>query len=105
LRTIRKIAITQMSGVLIIPLWKNAKFCTFGFRDGVHLNAMFENVQLLRMHTLARGIFKEGYNWGKRDTVSWDKDRFRARPSSVRVFARIRRMLQAPVWQRLQCLL
>jgi hypothetical protein len=32
LRRIRKIAITQMSGVLIISLWKNAKFWTFKFQ-------------------------------------------------------------------------
>jgi hypothetical protein len=33
MRTIRKMAITVMKGVLIIPLWKNAKFWTFAFRD------------------------------------------------------------------------
>jgi hypothetical protein len=53
MRTIRKIAITVMSGILIIPLWKNAKFWTFAFRDGIHLNSMFDSVQIVRMHTLA----------------------------------------------------
>jgi hypothetical protein len=53
MRTIRKIAMTVMSCVLVIPLWKNAKFWTFAFRDGVHLNEMFDDVQIVRMHTLA----------------------------------------------------
>jgi hypothetical protein len=65
LRTIRKIAITQMSGFLIIPLWKNALFWTFGFRDGVHLNAMFENVQIVRMHTFAWEFSKKDIIGGK----------------------------------------
>jgi hypothetical protein len=53
MRTIRKIAVTAMSGVLVIPLWKNAKFWTFAFRDGAHLNEMFFHVQIVRMYTLA----------------------------------------------------
>jgi hypothetical protein len=52
MRTICKIAITVMSGILIIPLWKNAKFWTFAFRNGIHLNSMFDSVQIVRMHTL-----------------------------------------------------
>jgi hypothetical protein len=51
--TIRKIAITAMSVILIIPLWKNAKFWTLALRDGIHLNSMFDSVQIVRMHTLA----------------------------------------------------
>jgi hypothetical protein len=53
MRTIRKVAITLMSGILILPLCKNAKFWTFAFRDGIHLNAMFDSVQIVPMHTLA----------------------------------------------------
>jgi hypothetical protein len=41
LRLIKKAAASVCSGVLIIPLWKNAKFWTFCFLDGVHLNSMF----------------------------------------------------------------
>jgi hypothetical protein len=51
MRRIRKIAMTVMSGVLVIPLWMNAKFWTFAFRDGAHLNEMFDHVQIV--HTLA----------------------------------------------------
>jgi hypothetical protein len=53
MRTIRKIAVTVMSGVLVIPLLKNATFWTFSFRDGAHLNEMFDHVQIVRMYTLA----------------------------------------------------
>jgi hypothetical protein len=59
MRTIRKVVITVMSGILIIPLWKNTKFWTFAFRDGIHLNAMFESVQIVRMHTLAWEFLKK----------------------------------------------
>jgi hypothetical protein len=39
MRTIRKAGLAVgMTGILIIPLWKNAKFWTFTFRDGTHLN-------------------------------------------------------------------
>jgi hypothetical protein len=36
-RVIKKIAITWMTGVLLIPLWKSAKFWSFAFPDGRHL--------------------------------------------------------------------
>jgi hypothetical protein len=42
-----------MTGILIIPLWKNAKFWTFAFRDVTHLKQMFEGVQIVRLHTFA----------------------------------------------------
>jgi hypothetical protein len=54
-----------MSGVLIIPLWKNAKFWTFAFRDGIHLNSMFDSVQIMRMHTLAWEFSKKDVIGGK----------------------------------------
>jgi hypothetical protein len=66
LRTIRKAVTSVMSGLLLIPLWKNVRFWTFAFRDGVHLNVMFEHVQIVRMHTLAY--------WWKRDSIFSDKD-------------------------------
>jgi hypothetical protein len=65
MRTIRKVAITVMSGILIIPLWKNAKFWTFAFRDGIHLNAMFDSVQIVRMRTLAWEFSKKDIIGGK----------------------------------------
>jgi hypothetical protein len=65
MRTIRKMAITVMKGVLIIPLWKNAKFWTFAFLDGIHLNAMFDLVQIVRMHTRAWKFSKKDIIGGK----------------------------------------
>jgi hypothetical protein len=65
MRTIRNVAITVMSGILIIPLWKNAKFWTFAFRDGIHLNSMCESVQIVRMHTLAWEFSKKDIIGGK----------------------------------------
>jgi hypothetical protein len=71
MRTICKVAITVMSGILIIPLWKNAKFWTFTFRDGIHLNAMFDSVQIVRMHTLA-------WEFSKKDVIGGKEIRFLA---------------------------
>jgi hypothetical protein len=65
MRTIRKVAVTVMYGILIIPLWKNAKFWTFAFRDGIHLNAMFDSVQIVCMHTLAWEFSKKDIIGGK----------------------------------------
>jgi hypothetical protein len=65
MQTIRKIAITVMSGIFIIPLWKNAKFWTFAFRDGIHLNSMFDSVQIMGMHTFAREFLKKDIMGGK----------------------------------------
>jgi hypothetical protein len=67
--SIRKIAITAISGVLIIPLWKNAKFWTFAFRDGIHLNSMFDSVQIVRMHTLAWEFSKKDVIGGKENQL------------------------------------
>jgi hypothetical protein len=53
MRTIRKAAVTEMGGILLVPLWKGAKFWTWAFRDGRHLNGMFANLQLIRMKALA----------------------------------------------------
>jgi hypothetical protein len=65
MRTIRKMAITVIKGVLIIPLWKNGKMWTFAFRDGIHLNAMFDFVQIMRMHTRAWEFSKKDVIGGK----------------------------------------
>jgi hypothetical protein len=65
MRTIRKAAVVQLAGALIIPLWKNAKFWNFAFRDGTHLNAMFGSVQIVRMHTLVWEFSKKDVIGGK----------------------------------------
>jgi hypothetical protein len=66
MRTIRKAAVSAgMKGILVIPLWKNAKFWTFAFRDGTHLNAMFNGVQIVGMHTLAWESAKKDVLGGK----------------------------------------
>jgi hypothetical protein len=41
-----------MNSVLLVPLWKGAKFWTFAYRDGVHLNGIFADMQLVSMQTL-----------------------------------------------------
>jgi hypothetical protein len=53
MRTIRKAATVNMSRVLLVPLWKGAKFWTFAFRDGVHLIGIFSEMHLVRMTTVA----------------------------------------------------
>jgi hypothetical protein len=65
MQTIRKAAVVQLAGALIIPLWKNAKFWNFVFCDGTHLNAMFGSVQIVRMHTLAWEFSKKEVIGGK----------------------------------------
>jgi hypothetical protein len=62
MRTIQKAAAENMAGALIIPLWKNARFRTFAFRDGTHLNEMFESLQIVRMHTRA-------WEFSRRDAI------------------------------------
>jgi hypothetical protein len=53
MRTICKAAVTEMGGILLLPLCKGAKFWTWAFRDGRHLNGMFASLQLIRMKALA----------------------------------------------------
>jgi hypothetical protein len=53
MRTIRKAALAKMNGILIVPLWKGAKFWTFAYRDGVHLNGLFAKMHLVRMTTVS----------------------------------------------------
>jgi hypothetical protein len=54
--TICKAALAKMNGILIVPLWKGAKFWTFAYRDGVHLNGLFAEMHLVRMTTLSWDI-------------------------------------------------
>jgi hypothetical protein len=66
MRTIHKAASAMgMTGILIIPLWKNAKFWTLAFRDGTHLNQMFESVQIVRLHTFACEFARKDVIGGK----------------------------------------
>jgi hypothetical protein len=46
IRFIRKLAESKaVSGLLLIPLWKSAKFWNFGFSDGRHLNGLFSGFE------------------------------------------------------------
>jgi hypothetical protein len=65
MRTIRKAALVRMGGVLIVPLWRSARFWTYAFRDGRHLNAMFSSVQVVRMKTKAWEIATKNILNGK----------------------------------------
>jgi hypothetical protein len=62
---IRKAAASACSGVLIIPLWMNAMFWTFCFRDWAHLNSKFESVQIVRMHTMSWELSNKDLIGGK----------------------------------------
>jgi hypothetical protein len=54
-----------MTEILIIPLWKNAKFWIFAFRDGTHLKQMFESVGIVRFHTFAWEFARKDVIGGK----------------------------------------
>jgi hypothetical protein len=51
--TIRKAAPVTMNGILVVPLWKGAKFWVFAFCDGIHLNGIFKEMHLVRMTAVA----------------------------------------------------
>jgi hypothetical protein len=53
MRTIRKAAILDLNGIIIVPLWKGARFWTYAYRDGLHLNGLFESMHIVRMRTHA----------------------------------------------------
>jgi hypothetical protein len=50
-RVIRKIAVSKMSGLLLNPLWKSAKFWSFAFPDGRHLCDVFGSLEKLSLCT------------------------------------------------------
>jgi hypothetical protein len=50
-RVIRKIAVSKMSGLLLIPQWKSAKFWSIAFPDGRHLCDVFGSLEKLSLHT------------------------------------------------------
>jgi hypothetical protein len=51
LRTIRKIEVTKMTGVLLIPLWRGARFWLHAFPDGRHLGGVFRSFSQLKAKT------------------------------------------------------
>jgi hypothetical protein len=62
----RKAAATpRLRGALVIPLWKTAKFWTFAYRDGVHLNGLFAKMQIVRMKTTAWELLRKDIIGGK----------------------------------------
>jgi hypothetical protein len=65
MRTIRKAAVAKMNGILLVPLWKGAKFWTFAFRDGVHLNSNYAEMYVVRMTTFAWEISRKDRIGGK----------------------------------------
>jgi hypothetical protein len=56
LRAIRKMEITSMRGILLIPLWRGAKFWLHAFPDGRHLGNIFRSFWKMRILTRSWGI-------------------------------------------------
>jgi hypothetical protein len=56
LRVIRKIEVTRMRGVLLIPLWRGALFWLHAFRDGKHLGGVLWSFKQLKIRTRSWGI-------------------------------------------------
>jgi hypothetical protein len=56
LRTIRKIKVSKMTGVLLIPLWRGARFWLHAFPDGRHLGGVFKLFRKLEARTRSWGI-------------------------------------------------
>jgi hypothetical protein len=55
LRTIRKIEVTKMTRVLLIPLWRKARFWLHAFPDGRHLGGVFRSFSQLKAKTRSWG--------------------------------------------------
>jgi hypothetical protein len=55
LRTIRKIEVIKMTGVLRIPLWRGARFWLHAFPDGRHLGGVFKSFRQLKAKTKSWG--------------------------------------------------
>jgi hypothetical protein len=64
-RVIKKISMTKMSGVLLIPLWKGARFWTKAFPDGAHLASIFSGFETRRLHTSAWDTSKKDMLGGR----------------------------------------
>jgi hypothetical protein len=100
-RTIRKAASAMgMIGILIISLWKNAKFWTFAFKDGTHLNQMFESVQIVGLHTFAWEFARKDVI-GERNSISRIKIWSCSRPKGFGVLAGKRKVFQISFRQRM----
>jgi hypothetical protein len=56
LRTIRKIEVTKMTGVLLIPLWRGAPSWLHAFPDGRHLGGVFKSFKQLKARTRSWGV-------------------------------------------------
>jgi hypothetical protein len=56
LRTIRKIKVSKMTGVLLIPLWRGARFWLHAHPDGRHLGGVFRSFRQLKVKTRLWGI-------------------------------------------------
>jgi hypothetical protein len=56
LRTIRKIEVSKMTGVLLIPLWRGARFWLHAFLDGRHLGGVFKSFKQLQARTRSWGV-------------------------------------------------
>jgi hypothetical protein len=56
LRTIGKIEVTKMTGVLLIPLWRGARFWLHAFPDGRHLGGVFKSFKQLKAKTRSWGM-------------------------------------------------
>jgi hypothetical protein len=52
IRCIRKIVVTRMTGLLLIPMWRSARFYTFAFPDGRHLASVFSEMSVVRIATV-----------------------------------------------------
>jgi hypothetical protein len=56
LRLIRKIEVSKMTRVLLIPLWRGARFWLHAFPDGRHLGGVFRSFRQLKAKTRSWGI-------------------------------------------------
>jgi hypothetical protein len=56
LRVIRKIEVTRMKGVLLIPLWRGAHLWLHTFPDGRHFGGVFRSFMQLKIKTRLWGI-------------------------------------------------
>jgi hypothetical protein len=65
LRTIRKIEVTKMTGVLLIPLWRGAGFWLHAFPDGRHLGGVFRSFSQLKAKTRSWGTTRKDAFAGK----------------------------------------
>jgi hypothetical protein len=57
LRVIRKIEVSKMTGVLLIPLWLRARFWLHALPAGRHLGGVFRSFKQLKVKTRSRGEF------------------------------------------------